>query len=319
MELLLLLLLPVAVLGAFAFGGGDGSGADDGGDVPDRDSGIREGTSGTDNLVGSTGNDLILGAGGTDVLDGRAGSDILLGEGMADRITGGAGNDILFGGNGADELAGGADDDLLLGGADPDTLYGGAGDDILIGGSDADRLFGGLGDDTLSGVEITPADSDDPELAEITSLMNTLVDVRYGAAVGDRFAPRIENAVLSANTEMRAPDDFGLIPRPDLIEGGAGSDVLFGDQGDVMRGGTGADLFVTVFRGEAEPVTIADFEVDDQIVIDMGGVSGELGFTRLDEGTLISVGTEAVAVVLGVDDSALLATRVTLGTGPATV
>lgn len=317
--MLLLLLLPVAVLGAFAFGGGDGGGTDEGSDVPDRDSAIREGTPGTDNLVGTTGNDLILGAGGTDVLDGRAGSDILFGEGMADRITGGPGNDILFGGNGADHLQGGADDDLLMGGADSDTLFGGLGNDILIGGSDADSLYGGGGDDTLSGVEITPADLADPDLAEVSAQITTLVEARFGAAVADRFAPRIERAVLSANDEVRAPGDFGLIPRADLIEGGAGDDVLFGDQGDVMTGGTGADLFVTVFRGEAEPVTIADFEVDDQIVIDMGGVSGELGFTRLDEGTLISVGTEAVAVVLGVDDSALLATRVTLGTGPATV
>src|SRR5262249_21866518 len=49
-------------------------------------------------------------------------------------VIGGSGNDILVG-NGNNVLTGGGGNDLLIAGSSPSTLIGGAGNDILIGGS----------------------------------------------------------------------------------------------------------------------------------------------------------------------------------------
>lgn len=314
MELLLLLVLPVALLGAIGSGGGSGS--DDA--SPDPDEGpeggrVRVGSTDDESLAGTAGDDLIFASGGPDLVEGQAGDDLLFGEAQNDRLFGGAGQDILFGGFDADALRGGADDDLLFGGAGRDTLLGETGDDILIGGSDFDSLNGGAGDDIVSGVEIMPDDLDDPGLAEVTAQITTLVELRHGAAAADRFGARIERAVLSANAEQADPEAGGLVPRPDLVEGGDGNDTLFGDYGDVLTGGAGQDLFVVVHEPDTEPVTIRDFTEDDLISLDMGALTGPIGYTRLDEGLLITVGSAAVAVVQGVFDQAVLAPRVSIG------
>lgn len=314
MELLLLMLLPVALLGAIGTGGGSGSGDTSPGPDDGPEGGrVRVGSTDDESLSGTAGDDLIFAGGGSDVVEGQAGDDLLFGEAQNDRLFGGAGEDILFGGFDADELRGGADDDLLFGGAGRDSLFGEAGDDILIGGSDFDSLNGGAGDDIVSGVEIMPDDVDDSSLAEVTAQITTLVALRHGAAAADRFGARIERAVLSTNAEQADPEAGGLVPRPDLVEGGDGNDTLFGDYGDVLTGGAGRDLFVAVYEPDSEPVTIRDFTADDLISLDMGALTGPIGYTRLDEGLLITVGSAAVAVVEGVFDPTLLAPRVSIG------
>jgi Ca2+-binding RTX toxin-like protein len=100
------------------------------------------GTSGADVLAGTAGNDIICGFGGSDVLIGRGGNDLLLG---------GAGADDLRGGAGADRLDGGRGADVLRGGLGPDRLFGQAGNDLLLGGSGSDRLDGGSGFDRCNG------------------------------------------------------------------------------------------------------------------------------------------------------------------------
>jgi Ca2+-binding RTX toxin-like protein len=77
------------------------------------DEGAIEGTSGSDTLNGTAGNDVILGFAGSDTLNGLAGNDTLDGGVGADSLNGGAGNDILVwdpldatidGGTGTDTL-----------------------------------------------------------------------------------------------------------------------------------------------------------------------------------------------------------------------
>jgi len=91
---------------------------------------ISDGKSGTSSALVS------VAVGGTQI--GTSGSDIL---------TGTAGNDSLDGGNGSDILFGNAGNDTLIGGIGTDFLVGGAGDDLLDGGNDNDTLRGGLGED----------------------------------------------------------------------------------------------------------------------------------------------------------------------------
>ena len=76
------------------------------------------------------------------VIDGSFRRDTLLGTN---------GNDIMLGGLGADTLIGEAGNDVLNGSLGRDTLMGGAGDDDLNGGLGRDVLIGGLGDDHLAG------------------------------------------------------------------------------------------------------------------------------------------------------------------------
>lgn len=100
------------------------------------------GTSGPDVLLGTGGRDIICGLGGGDLLNGRGGNDLLLG---------GAGGDDLRGAAGADRLEGGRGADVLRGGLGADRLFGQSGRDVLLGGLAADSLHGGSGFDRCSG------------------------------------------------------------------------------------------------------------------------------------------------------------------------
>jgi hypothetical protein len=102
-------------------------------------------------IVGTRGDDVIVGSIGPDSLWGLAGDDVLCGLEGADVIFGGRGNDRIFGGPGADELHGEDGDDLLVAGPGADRLYGGTGDDLLLGCQGSNKMYGGPGDDQLHG------------------------------------------------------------------------------------------------------------------------------------------------------------------------
>jgi len=91
------------------------------------------GTFGDDVIVGTNGKDIILGLFGTDLICGRAGKDV---------ISGGVGNDTLFGGSGKDNLRGDFGNDTLFGEDGKDTLNGGFGrKDVCDGGEGRDRAI----------------------------------------------------------------------------------------------------------------------------------------------------------------------------------
>jgi Ca2+-binding RTX toxin-like protein len=113
------------------------------------------GTSGPDVLVGTAGADIICGRGGSDLLVGRGGNDLLLGGRGSDSLRGNAGADVLRGGSGGDVLRGGGGPDRLFGGGSNDVLLGGRGNDRLDGGRGrSDRCFGGPGRDSMVRCEI---------------------------------------------------------------------------------------------------------------------------------------------------------------------
>ncbi|MBY5560131.1 metal-binding protein [Rhizobium leguminosarum] len=120
--------------------------------------------SGTVDLAGE------LGSGSANVI-GTSGNDV---------ITTGAGNDNIAGGDGADTLNGGAGYDSLNGGVGNDTLNGGDGNDVLSGDVGNDVIRGGAGNDTI----------DDGELFGLAS---EVVDIDAGdgndAITLETFAP----------------------------------------------------------------------------------------------------------------------------------
>lgn len=102
---------------------------------------------GTGNILGTPGDDVICGGPGDDRIFGMGGNDILLGFGGNDSLGGGPGNDTLFGGVGNDSLFGELGDDFLSAGPGADRINAdlreridtgaGPGDLCVIGGQGA--------------------------------------------------------------------------------------------------------------------------------------------------------------------------------------
>jgi predicted extracellular nuclease len=87
-------------------------------------------------IVGTEGDDVLVGTNGRDVIAGLGGDDV---------IRGGNGEDVICGGLGNDRISGDNGDDVLLGGFGDDVIDGGNGDDRLIGGPGTDVLRQGRG------------------------------------------------------------------------------------------------------------------------------------------------------------------------------
>ncbi|MPZ24231.1 MAG: hypothetical protein GEU28_11975 [Dehalococcoidia bacterium] len=113
-------------------------------------SGVIIGTAGDDVIVGSPDPDIIRAGGGDDIIFGGTGNDTLLGEGGDDELHGGQGFDRLVGGPGDDSLFGDGQNDRLLGGPGVDHMDGGAGRrDVCNGGLPSPLPQGRDGDSAL--------------------------------------------------------------------------------------------------------------------------------------------------------------------------
>jgi Ca2+-binding RTX toxin-like protein len=108
---------------------------------------------GNDRVRALDGNDLVCGGEGNDVINGGRGNDRLDGSSGNDQLHGSVGNDELLGLTGNDRLFGEDNDDRLHGGLDNDQLNGGPGNDRLNGGSNADNGDGGPNFDRCVRVE----------------------------------------------------------------------------------------------------------------------------------------------------------------------
>jgi Ca2+-binding RTX toxin-like protein len=100
-------------------------------------------------ILGTEGDDLLIGTPETELILALGGNDTVYGNGGADDIRGGSGGDALFGSTSAERIDGGAGDDTLYGNGGRDVLLGGDGDDVIYGSADSEIIFGGAGDDTL--------------------------------------------------------------------------------------------------------------------------------------------------------------------------
>ncbi|NET41773.1 calcium-binding protein [Okeania sp. SIO2B3] len=131
-------------------------------------------------LIGSSGNDILLGStnpGVANFFDGGTGNDFIQFGGTNDQLIGNTqgndtiiafqgggtapfliedtqGSNTLSGGDGADILITGAGDDSIVGGTADDSLgdsiSAGAGDDVIFGRGGTDTILGGAGDDYIA-------------------------------------------------------------------------------------------------------------------------------------------------------------------------
>jgi Peptidase family M23/RTX calcium-binding nonapeptide repeat (4 copies) len=194
------------------------------------------GTPGDDEMVGTDGADVILGRGGADRVQARGGADLICGGEGNDHLQGRAGEDRIVGGVGADVLAGGIGADLLKGQDGPDTLrgfigadrlYGEDGNDTLDGETGPDRLIGGPGVDAASFVT-----SDAP--------VTVAFDQGTASGNGEDLLNGLERALGSPKGDDLAGDD-----RPNVLRGNGGDDTLRGKGGvDALNGGPGTDACV---------------------------------------------------------------------------
>jgi Ca2+-binding RTX toxin-like protein len=100
----------------------------------DMQNGTGEENPDVENVIGTPGNDVIIGF--------REGVEITHDSSPANTFAGGGGNDLLSGLSGADALLGQAGNDTLLGGQQKDKLVGGSGHDKCVGGPSKDKAKG---------------------------------------------------------------------------------------------------------------------------------------------------------------------------------
>lgn len=186
---------------------------------------ITGGPNGNDTICGGPGDDVLGGGRGYDSLHGGGGGDKLLGNSGSDMLAGGGGDDELIGDKGADGLHGGPGDDKLLGNKGPDKLFGEGGVDFIDGHQGSDRIEGGGGADFLLGDK-----------------GNDRID---GGGGEDRIeaGPGDDPAVDGGGGADHVLGGTGI----DRVDGGPGDgDVVRGDSGiDFLSGGGGANDIVT--------------------------------------------------------------------------
>ncbi|GEO13121.1 calcium-binding protein [Microvirga aerophila] len=168
---------------------------------------LGDSLSGIEGIVGSKGNDGLIGDDNVNILNGGGTS------GGTD-----GGDDTLKGAGGNDALNGEGGDDRLDGGAHNDTLIGGKGNDVLDGGAGADELNGGAGDDTYI------IDANDVPSAEAAGGGHDTVETRHSMTLQDNFE------------DLTGIGAVGLT----LTGNGVANTVVGTSGGDVIDGGAGA-------------------------------------------------------------------------------
>lgn len=206
------------------------------------------------------GDDMIFGDNAT-VLDGSAGpgsgwvvvlndsTDPAVGTFGADRIVAGpvsadADADEVWGQGGDDVITAGADDDYVEGNRGDDTIRGGAGDDDVMGGSSANDGM--------------PRGED-----------------------GDRLVERLRTA---PGEDLVDDTASGIDDGDDSIDGGAGHDVLLGDNGRLTR--PGGVVSSSTSTQPVRHVAMADTETGASSGSDdlAGGAGDDVLYGQLDNG-----------------------------------
>jgi len=106
---------------------------------------------GSGDIAGTEGDDVICGSAGTDRIAAGEGNDVVYAGGGDDQVPAGPGGDIVFGERGHDFISGDDGNDTLFGDQGNDAIAAGPGDDIASGSEDTDRVDGGPGTDECYG------------------------------------------------------------------------------------------------------------------------------------------------------------------------
>ncbi len=210
-----------------------------------------------ENLIGGSGDDLLIGNSVVNTFDGGAGNDTLRGGGGLDVLDGNTGIDTADYGdavlpvsvalngalNATASIAGIAADSLR----NIENVVGGIGADVLTGDSLANKLAGGDGDDTLSGRAGNDeldggAGTDTADYADKVSVVSVVLNTATNATVNvngvaEDVIRNIENITGGSASDILTGDSAA-----NTLNGGLGGDTLAGDAGDdLLIGGGGTD------------------------------------------------------------------------------
>lgn len=173
-----------------------------------------------ENVIGTSGNDIINGDSGKNTITGGKGEDALNGKGGNDFIQGNAGNDTISGGEG------------------DDTIEGNGGNDFIDSGNGSNFIDGGSGEDSLSyedysdPVELVLSAAGEGTATHHASGLDTIVNI-------EKFKGSSGNDIFKGSS---GSDTFDGSAGSDYIKGEAGDDYLIGGEGcDTLDGGNGED------------------------------------------------------------------------------
>lgn len=175
--------------------------------------------------TGTNGDDTIRGTDGTDSVYGLAGEDdIYLGDGDDMGTISLEAEDAMWEATTAGDFIEAYENSGFFG------AVGGTGNDYIDGGHGNDAITGSQGDDTLRG----------------NLGADTLVDFEGS---NELFGGYGDDSLIATDYDHA----------PDLLDGGANDDYLYGNDGDTMTGGSGSDFFSIWWTGGEDPVSITDF------------------------------------------------------------
>ncbi len=180
-----------------------------------------------------------------------------------ENLTGGSGNDVLVGDGG---------NNVLAGSAGADVLYGQGGDDILIGGTIAagstNQLWGGTGNDTASYAGTTGA-----------VYVDLAAQAGYVAGVLTDQMNSVENATGGSGNDVLVGD-----PTANILNGAAGADALYGQDGDdTLIGGTTPPGTTNQLWGGSGSDTASYVGTGGTVQADLGALAGYVDGVLVDQ------------------------------------
>nr|QIM10433.1 hypothetical protein PlAlph_3250 [uncultured Alphaproteobacteria bacterium] len=277
----------------------------------------------SDDVTGTTYNDILIGKGGNDTLSGGNGDDVLYGNDGNDTLNGQNGNDTLIGGVGNDSLNGGAGDDTYIYnlGDGFDTISESSGLDKIVFGEGIsfddltfecqnDHLNIYINGDKTQGVQLYNQFYDSNCAVEIFEFANglTVNITQIGLTFNQHNGPETITGtsyddVIYANG---GDDTISASDGNDTIYGGSGNDTLNGQNGndilvggsgnDYLAGGSGNDTYIYNMGDGFD--TILDSSGTDKIKFGEGISFNDLSFRVEDNHLRIIIGNDEKQSIL---------------------
>lgn len=218
---------------------------------------------------GTDGDDVLRGTPSIDVIAALGGDDVVIGRGD---------DDVLCGGNGRDVVRGGAGRDSMSGGGGPDRIDGGAGDDYVSFFHSRDPVR----------VDLSARSARGEGIDVVVSVIGVMGSVWDDVLLGDGRANSIGGGPCCADDHdtirgRGGKDLLGGADGRDEIRGGDGRDRIYGDgspsaDADRIFGGAGGDLLVGDNAEEAGGADVIDGgSGNDKIIGDNQAVYGGEG------------------------------------------
>ena len=260
-------------------------------------------TASLENVIGSTGNDLITGNSSDNQLSGLGGDDTVSGVGGDDTILGGDGNDTLSGGDGDDHLQGQDGNDIYL---------------FTSSIAQAtDHVYENLneGTDSLDFSSLpssTPITIDLSTTGNIATYVNQTVFSNQAAWLENVTATNGDDQITGNNSNNQLDgldgDDsiLGLGGNDtltgnegnDILDGGSGIDYLYGDDGDdSLTGGEGRDYLYGRKGNDSYIFTPSSTQVADLLYESPNQGTDSLIFSSLPSNTPVTVDLSTTGTV----------------------